>query len=169
MTAHVADRHAEPVIGERIEIQEVAADGRKRAVNDGNFGYFIGLGIDRKKLHLPLPALRNILKRLTQQGFLTSTQGPKGGYHLARRPEQITLGQLVEAIDGPVHLAMCCPVPAGVEQPQCQLEASCRIKESVRQVHSGLVNYLDQVTLADIAFARVGSALNPVGVIAENV
>ncbi len=121
------------------------------------------------KLHLPLPALRNILKRLTQQGFLTSTQGPKGGYRLARRPEEITLGQLVEAIDGPVHLAMCCPVPAGVEQPQCQLEASCRIKESVRQVHSGLVNYLDQVTLADIASARVGSALNPVGVIAENV
>ena len=121
------------------------------------------------ELHLPLPALRNILKRLTQHGFLTSTQGPKGGYHLARRPEQITLGQLIAAIDGPVQLAMCCPVPAGVEQPQCQLEASCRIKESVRQVHSGLVNYLDQVTLADIASARVGSALNPVGVIAENV
>ncbi len=125
------------------------------------------------ELHLPLPALRNILKRLTQQGFLTSTQGPNGGYHLARRPEQITLGQLVEAIDGTVQLAMCCPVPAGVEQPQCQLEASCRIKESVRQVHSGLVNYLDQVTLADIASARVGSALNPVGlggrVILQNV
>ncbi len=121
------------------------------------------------ELHLPLPALRNILKRLTQQGFLTSIQGPKGGYRLARRPEEITLGQLVEAIDGPVHLAMCCPVPAGAEQPQCQLESSCRIKESVRQVHNGLINYLDQVTLADIAAAGVGPALNPVGVIAENV
>ena len=84
------------------------------------------------ELHLPLPALRNILKRLTQQGFLTSTQGPKGGYRLARRPEHITLGQLVEAIDGPVQLAMCCPVPAGVEQPQCQLEPSCRSRSSSR-------------------------------------
>ncbi len=125
------------------------------------------------ELHLPLPALRNILKRLTQQGFLTSTQGPKGGYRLARRPEKITLGQLDEAIDGPVQLAMCCPVPADSEQPQCQLEPSCRIKATVRQVHNGLVNYLDQVTLADITSAGLGSALDPVGsaggMIAENV
>ncbi|MHC4106885.1 MAG: RrF2 family transcriptional regulator [Planctomycetota bacterium] len=125
------------------------------------------------ELHLPLPALRNILKRLTQQGFLTSTQGPKGGYRLARRPEEITLGQLVEAIDGPVHLAMCCPVTVSAEQPQCELEPSCRIKATVRQVHGGLINYLDQVTLADIVAARVGSALVPAaadgGVIPENV
>ena len=109
-------------------------------------------------LHLPLPALRNILKRLTGHGILISTQGPQGGYRLARRPDKITLGQLVEAIDGPVRLVRCCPGPAGEDEPRCQLEDSCRIKGAVQQVHRDLIDYLDRLTLAHIVSASVPPA-----------
>ena len=109
-------------------------------------------------LHLPLPALRNILKRLTGHGLLISTQGPQGGYRLARRPDEITLGQLVEAIDGPVRLVRCCPAPGGEAEPRCQLEDSCRIKGAVQQVHNHLIDYLDRLTLAHIVSASLPPA-----------
>ena len=118
------------------------------------------------RLHLPLPALRNILKRLTQQGLLASTQGPRGGYRLARRPGEITIAQLVEAIDGPARITMCCPADPAADRPRCHLEPSCRIKEAVRHLNSGLVEFLESVTLADIVD---GSVLAPKIAIADIV
>ncbi|MHC4447160.1 MAG: RrF2 family transcriptional regulator [Planctomycetota bacterium] len=100
-------------------------------------------------LHLPLPVLRNILKRLAAHGLLMSSRGPSGGYRLARKPDEITLAQVVDVIEGPVQLLRCCPVPAG-QEPRCQLEDSCRIKSNVQRVHDGLMGYLNGVTLAEI-------------------
>ena len=54
-----------------------------------------------ERLSLPLPVLRNILKQLTSRGVLKSTRGTRGGYRLARSPEQITLAQLLAATEGP--------------------------------------------------------------------
>lgn len=104
-------------------------------------------------LHLPLPVLRNILKRLAAQGLLTSSRGPSGGYRLAREPGEITMAQVVDVIEGPVQLLRCCPVPAGPE-PGCQFEDSCRIKSNVQRVHDGLMGYLNGVTLAEITTNR---------------
>ena len=103
------------------------------------------------QLHLPLPVLRNILKLLTAGGMLISTRGPSGGYRLARSPSEITLTQVFEVIEGPVQLALCCPVGADEDEPKCHLEPSCQIKGSIRRVHESLLRFLDQVTLAQIA------------------
>ncbi len=105
-----------------------------------------------EQLHLPLPVLRNILKLLTARGLLISTRGPSGGYRLARAPAEITLAQVFEVIEGPVQLARCCPVVSGEEESKCQLEPSCQIKGSIRKVHESLMHFLDQVTLAQIAW-----------------
>lgn len=105
-----------------------------------------------EQLRLPLPVLRNILKLLTNRGFLISTRGPSGGYRLARSPSEITLAQVFEVIEGPVQLARCCPVVPGEEEATCRLEPSCQIKGSIRKVHESLVQFLDQVTLAQIAW-----------------
>ena len=104
------------------------------------------------QLHLPLPVLRNILKLLTAGGMLISTRGPSGGYRLARSPSEITLTQVFEVIEGPVQLALCCPVGADEDEPKCHLEPSCQIKGSIRRVHESLLRFLDQVTLAQIAW-----------------
>ena len=104
-----------------------------------------------EQLHLPLPVLRNILKLLASQGLLTSTRGPSGGYRLARPAERITLAQVVEVIEGPVQLAMCCPALPGEEEHRCHLEDSCLIKSSVRMVHERLLGFLNGVTLDQLA------------------
>ncbi len=103
------------------------------------------------ELHLPLPVLRNILKRLTTWGLLTSTRGPSGGYRLARPAREITLAQVVGVIEGPVQLVRCCPIPDGEDKPRCQLEDSCLIKGNLQRLHESLMEFLDHVTLAEIA------------------
>ena len=123
----------------------VALAGLARAGSAGRSARDLSEG-----LHLPLPVLRNVLKRLTLHGLLASSRGSTGGYRLARPPQQITLAHVVQAIEGPAQLVRCCPVPVG-EELRCQLEDSCHIKGNVQRVHEGLLDFLDGVTLAQIA------------------
>lgn len=104
-----------------------------------------------ERLKLPLPVLRNILKQLTSRGLLKSTRGTRGGYRLAKPPDQITLAQLLEIIEGPVRLARCCSVPEGEPEAACRLEESCLIRGNMRRVHDSLIRFLDDVTLAELA------------------
>lgn len=110
------------------------------------------------ELHLPLPVLRNILKTLAHHGLLTSTQGPAGGYGLARAAKAITLAEVIDAIEGPLRLAVCCPIPEGESVQRCFREDSCKIKATVRRVHESLREFLHTVTLADIANDRIPKA-----------
>jgi Rrf2 family protein len=103
-----------------------------------------------EQLHLPLPVLRNILKLLTTHGLLVSSRGPSGGYRLARPPDEITLAQVIEVIEGPFKLVKCYPATAH-EEARCQLEKSCRIRGNVRKVHESLLEFLNRVTLAQLA------------------
>lgn len=114
-----------------------------------------------ERLSLPLPVLRNILKQLTSRGVLKSTRGTRGGYRLARSPHQITLAQLLEAIEGPMRLARCCSVPEGEEEPECRLEESCLIRGNMRRVHASLMQFLDEVTLAQLAEQKGSEELEP--------
>lgn len=114
-----------------------------------------------ERLNLPLPVLRNILKQLTSRGMLKSTRGTRGGYRLARSPQEITLAQLLEAIEGPMRLARCCSVPEGEEEGECRLEESCLIRGNMRRVHASLMQLLDEVTLAQLADTDSSAELKP--------
>ena len=66
---------------------------------------------------IPREFLAKILKDLTRGSILVSYQGVTGGYRLARKPKEITFLDVIEAIDGPIHLNLCtegkkcnCPV-----------------------------------------------------------
>ena len=114
------------------------------------------------ELHLPLALLRNLLKVMAARGLLVSTRGPAGGYQLARPPQEITLAEVVEVIEGPVHLVTCCPGGADDQEQRCKLEDSCLIKGNVRQVHERLMRFLAGVTLHHIASGPTRPAV-PVG------
>ncbi len=103
--------------------------------------------------HVPLPVLTNILNQLLHHGLLSSTRGAQGGYCLARTPEEITLAEIIEAVEGPVKLTRCCPGDPSLEDPpnKCDLESDCRIKDSVRHVHERLREFLTTIDLAHIA------------------
>lgn len=104
-----------------------------------------------EKLHLPLPVLRNILKQLASRGVLKSTRGTKGGYRLAKSPGEISLAELVTAIEGPMRLTRCCPSSDNGDESGCKLEETCIIQMNVHKVHARLMEFLDQVKLSEIA------------------
>ena len=56
---------------------------------------------------LPLPAVSKLLKLLARAGLLTSSRGAKGGYALARPASEITVPQMIEALEGPIALTDC--------------------------------------------------------------
>lgn len=104
---------------------------------------------------VPLPVLSNVLHLLRQSGLVAASRGARGGYRLAREPHEIALSELVEAVDGPFRLTVCCN--DGDEHPEarCDLEPTCQIRGPVLQVHERLRHFLGNVTLDQIAFRRV--------------
>ena len=84
--------------------------------------------------------LENILNEMRQGGFVDSRRGVQGGYYLLRVPVELTVGEIIRFVDGPLD-----PVKCIAEQPKpCPLKHSCslvelwiRAKEAVEQVYDG--------------------------------
>jgi len=66
---------------------------------------------------IPQPTVGKVLKALTREGILTSVRGLRGGYGLARSADQILVGEVIEALEGPISLTDCAntdhPHPCG--------------------------------------------------------
>ena len=92
----------------------------------------------------------NVLKTLAQCGLVKSVRGVRGGYTLAVPAEQITLATLVEAVEGPLRLVRCVSV-ADEEDEHCELVDVCPIRIPVRKLHEKLHEFLDNVTIAELA------------------
>ena len=112
------------------------------------------------RVRIPLPMLMGILNQLARQGLVISTRGVKGGYRLARGPEQITLAQLIDAVEGPVRLTMCCTGDDERAMSECELEAVCDVKQPLQAVQRRLEAFLNEVRLADIAWNTMPVELN---------
>jgi FeS assembly SUF system regulator len=95
---------------------------------------------------LPLPVVSKILKTLARKGLLHSQRGPRGGYSLARRPERISVAEMITALEGPIGLTECTLHPG-----LCMQEASCHVREPWQQINLVVRNALADVTLARLA------------------
>jgi Rrf2 family protein len=89
----------------------------------------------------------NILKDLCHKGFVTSHRGVKGGYVLARPAAEVTLAELLEALDEGFHLAECTKTTP--EDP-CEVAALCPVRGAIGEVHERIRNVLRGVTLAEL-------------------
>jgi Rrf2 family protein len=104
------------------------------------------------RYHMPLPVLVNILKALAHDGIVESVRGARGGYRLALDAVDISLKRMITALEGPVHLVPC--TAAGPEQTidsLCDIAHWCPVISPVRKVHELLAEFLERVTLAEIA------------------
>lgn len=89
----------------------------------------------------------NILKSLHQNNLLASTRGPKGGYRLQARPEDVSLYDLIEILDGPVQMTEC----TLVGQPgRCKVHHACPVQAPILALHHKLVRFLRDVKLSDV-------------------
>lgn len=100
---------------------------------------------------VPTSLLMNVLKELAAAGYIESTRGAHGGYRLARRPADVSLADLVTALEGPIRFAECIRDDARADDGTCRLMADCPIADPVHRVQRRLHDFLKEVTLADIA------------------
>jgi FeS assembly SUF system regulator len=88
---------------------------------------------------VPLPTVSKLCKELSKVGLVTSHRGRRGGYGLARPPEQISVAEIVEALEGPIALTEC-----SQDARSCGLSPTCLAKASwdpvSRAVHGALSN-----------------------------
>jgi len=94
----------------------------------------------------PTHFLAKILQQLARKGFLRSSKGPTGGFTLRRPAEDITLLEIVDAIDGLSEYERC---PSGMTE--CNDEAQCGMHDSWKALRSSIMGYLEGTTIADVA------------------
>lgn len=107
--------------------------------------------------------LTNVLHSLVQHGLVVSMQGARGGYRLARLATQISLAEMIDAIEGPFRLAVCCCDDPTEAEQDCEIEGNCSVKEPIRRVHEGLREFLSGIRLADLLGVETSVALGVSG------
>lgn len=96
------------------------------------------------KSHLAVPTVSKILKILTEAGLVKSFRGPGGGYQMARPAPEITIAEIVTAIEGQLAMTECCV------SANCMLDSLCAVKENWKIINKIILNALAGVTLSDM-------------------
>lgn len=105
---------------------------------------------------IELPTASKVLKQLAGAGLVASYRGPHGGYRVKRDADDISVAELITAIEGPIAMTEC-SVHAGL----CSVEASCNARENWMKISMAVAGALERVSLAEMAgvHADVGDAL----------
>lgn len=119
------------------------------AANDAD-DKVIRIGELAEREHIPVKFLEQILLTLKNAGLLQSRRGANGGYYLARPADQITLGQIVRTLDGPLAPIRCVSQMA-YERCECLDENTCGLRLVMLDVRNAIADILDDTTLADAA------------------
>jgi Rrf2 family protein len=98
-----------------------------------------------ERYDLPQPMVANILKALSGAGMLVSTRGVQGGYELARPARDISLAQVVEALEGPFNLVDCV-----ADGDNCKFTLICPTHDPIQVVHHQFQNFMSRLSLAEI-------------------
>ena len=96
---------------------------------------------------VPLPTTQKLMGQLAGSGLLSSVRGAGGGFALARPAADISLADIVEAVEGPIALTMC----ADSNNHECILDAHCRVKPHIGVVGQAVRGALGAVRLAELA------------------
>ena len=96
---------------------------------------------------VPLPTVAKVLKDLAREGVLVSERGAHGGYRLSRPPGEITVLEIIRALEGPVSLTACVDGTEG----NCDVESLCPMRGNWDRVNSAIRTALEKVSLAEMA------------------
>ena len=103
---------------------------------------------------IPKKFLENILLALKHRGLVHSRKGPHGGYQLGKAPAQISVGDVIRALDGPLALVSCVSQTAYAPCEECVTERDCAVRRVFQQVRDETARILDGTTLAAAAAAE---------------
>jgi Rrf2 family protein len=101
---------------------------------------------------VPRAYLAKIIQILSRVGFVRTRQGPTGGVSLLKDPANLTLRQMVEAVEGPIYLNRCLIRPG-----ECPRDSFCTVHPVWARIQEVLIREIDAVTARDLAEALVAS------------
>lgn len=100
-----------------------------------------------ERYDIPGDLLAKILQKLAKAGVLASTPGRSGGYCLARPAEEITIGAVLEAVEGAPALAQC----MRGEQSECDQLDRCNIRHPLARINARVFHMLDAIPVSELA------------------
>ncbi len=105
------------------------------------------------RFDIPIELMAKVLQRLSKKGLLVSHQGTRGGYRLSRTADQISVADVIVAIDGPVMVTACSD---GDES--CDQYSKCNIRDPLWQLKDRIVSSLESFSLKELADDRTGAS-----------
>jgi FeS assembly SUF system regulator len=100
---------------------------------------------------LPLPMVSKILKLLVREGLLLSHRGVKGGYSLGRPPAEITMAEIIAALEGPIAITECVDVSS-----DCSHEQLCPVRSNWHRINAAVRGALEEISLAEMTHPLPG-------------
>jgi Rrf2 family protein len=111
--------------------------------------------------NIPKKFLDAILGELRNAGIVFSKKGPGGGYMLARASSDITIGQVIRTIDGPLAPIACASRTAYQPCRDCRNVKACTVRLTMARVRDAMSDVLDRLTVADMVAMGDGTNVAP--------
>lgn len=99
-----------------------------------------------ERSHLELPTVSKVLKLLVKTGMVDSYRGSNGGYRLERKATDISVAEIITAIEGPIAMTEC-----SVEEGLCAQEAMCSLRGNWQRISIAVAKAMEGVSLAEMA------------------
>lgn len=99
-----------------------------------------------RRYEIPTELMAKVLQRLAKIGLVASHQGTRGGYILARPPSQISVADVIQAIDGQVTVTAC-----SEDDETCEQYSKCTIRDPLWRLKDRIVEYLTALTIHELA------------------
>ena len=99
-----------------------------------------------ERSHLELPTVSKVLKLLTRAGLVQSFRGANGGYSIDRTASNISVAEIIAAIEGPIAMTEC-----SVEVGLCSQEEVCNLRSNWQRISSAVARAMEGVSLAEMS------------------
>lgn len=98
-----------------------------------------------ERTRVATPTVGKLLRQLAHAGLVQATRGANGGYLLARAPAQISVAEVIAALEGPIALTSC-----SVHGDSCPIDDHCGVRGNWWRINEAVRNALASVSLADL-------------------
>lgn len=95
---------------------------------------------------IPERFLEQVMSSLKRSGLVESIRGAQGGYFLSRDPSSVSLADVIEAVEGPLHVMSC----TSEKNTRCKEKELCALKDVWSDVQEVITNALDSITLENL-------------------
>lgn len=99
-----------------------------------------------ERVHVESPTASKVLKLLSGAGLLESYRGANGGYRVSRQAADISVAEVIAAIEGPIAMTEC-----SVEEGLCSQEDSCELRSNWQRISVAVAGALQEVSLAEMS------------------